>query len=105
MNIEEMGMTKRAVNAILSKGIETGEALVEYISVHPGWCHSEAYPDNIRGIGEKTAKEILDRILECRLADATWHRRQCFFTTNAGYQTLWIHVGKTRKRWQSKEIL
>lgn len=99
-----MSMPKRAVTALERAQIGTGEALVKYICEHPGWCHADAYPNNIRGIGIGTARQVLDRLLECGLVEPAWHERQTYLTTEEGYKTLWVQISKTREKLSVKSL-
>lgn len=98
MKIANIGFPLRAAKALANKGIITTEVLIEYISAHPGWCHSDAYPSIIRGIGSGTAVKILDGLLDRGLVDNEWHKRQMFLTTPEGYDSLFIHIARNRKK-------
>lgn len=87
LELEALGMSKRAIKALVNAKLNKSEDIALYIKENSGWCMCESNEKGcLRGIGRKTGKEILDCLYTKGVITEAEHKKQLLNISLSSYE-------------------
>lgn len=107
LNYRTQILPEKARQAFENAGLSDPRSIARFISENPGWCSGESAP-RIKGVGEKTAQRVIDRLREYGYIDASEYSSLCLnlkllHSFNANKRKAIIESVKKNEKGKNKE--